>query len=57
MYEQQPLRDDLGTLKIMFEEVPQIFTDRVKKNYRIQIITRSDHVCKLDVIFPTNGCR
>ena len=40
MYEEQPVRDDLGSLKIMFEEVPKVFTDRVEKNFKDPLVKK-----------------
>ena len=40
MYEEQPVRDDLGSLKIMFEDVPQMFFDRVKKNFKDPVVKK-----------------
>ena len=34
MYDEQPARDNYGALKILFEDVPPTFLDRVKKNFK-----------------------
>ena len=40
MYEEQPVRDDLGTLKIMFEDVPEQLTNRVDKNFKDPLVKK-----------------
>ena len=38
MYDEQPARDNYGALKIIFEEVPEDYLDRVKRNFKDPLV-------------------
>ena len=38
MYDEQPVRDNYGALKIIFEEVPEVFLDRVEQNFKDPLV-------------------
>ena len=40
MYDEQPVRDDWGSLKIMFEDVPRMFLNRVEKNFKDPVVKK-----------------
>ena len=50
MYEELPVRDDLGTLKIMFEDVPEQLTNRVDKNFKDPLVKKE--LLKINTVPP-----
>ena len=38
MYDEQPVRDNYGALIIIFEEVPEVFLDRVEQNFKDPLV-------------------